>query len=145
MPSRPPDVVCDLATSARAALIYRLSGDWNPLHISPEVAREAGHARPILHGLATFGGRTRAARALRQRLARLRAMHVRFSAPVYPGDTIRTEMWKEQNTISFRSSAVERNVVVLNNGAQKSPTRAAQADEQPRMTRTTTWSFFYVR
>lgn len=126
IPERPPDAVCDLPTLAQAALIYRLSGDNNPLHADPEVARQAGYDRPILHGLCTFGV---AGHALLQAQcgydpARLKSIRLRFSAPVYPGETIRTEMWRdagqhpEENRaiISFRSSVVGRAVTVLNNG-----------------------------
>lgn len=115
---RRPDHVCDLPTLPQQALIYRLSGDLNPLHADPDVAREAGFERPILHGLSTFGV---AGHAVLKALcgydpARLKRFDVRFSAPVYPGETIRTEMWHDGTTVSFRARVVERDVVVLNNG-----------------------------
>jgi acyl dehydratase len=100
-------------------LIYRLSGDYNPLHIDPQVAASAGFARPILHGLCTYGI---AGYAVLKSLCanepnRLRRLDVRFSAPVYPGETIRTEIWDEGGgRASFRSRAIERDVIVLNNG-----------------------------
>src|SRR3954447_18408523 len=110
IPQRAPDAVCDLATAPNTALIYRLSGDYNPLHADPEVARAAGFPRPILHGLCSFGV---AGRALVRTLcdddpARLTAMQVRFSAPVFPGETIRTEIWRDGEAVSFRSRVGER-------------------------------------
>jgi len=118
LPQTTPDLTCDLATLPQAALIYRLSGDDNPLHADPEVARAAGFPRPILHGLATYGI---AARAILKAYCgydarRLTSLAVRFSAPVYPGETIRVEMWRESGGVAFRAKAVERDTVVLTNG-----------------------------
>jgi len=118
LPARAPDLVCDLPTRPEMALIYRLSGDVNPLHAEPEFAKAAGFPRPILHGLATFGV---AGHALLKSLcgydpARLAAMAGRFSAPVYPGETIRTEIWRDGKVASFRARVLERDVVALNNG-----------------------------
>lgn len=117
-PERSPDFICDLATRPEAALIYRLSGDLNPLHADPAVAAAAGFERPILHGLATFGI---AAHAIVKTCCgyhpeKLRALSVRFTAPVYPGETIRTEMWREGETTAFRARSVERDRIVLSNG-----------------------------
>ena len=121
IPERPFDATCDLVTLPRAALLYRLSGDWNPLHADPAVAREAGFEAPILHGLATYAA---AGRALLKtfcdhRPERLQRLDVRFTSPVYPGETIRTEMWRDAGgpgTVAFRARVVERDVVVLDNG-----------------------------
>ncbi|RZL87683.1 MAG: MaoC family dehydratase [Variovorax sp.] len=117
VPQRGPDVVCDLQTSPQAALIYRLSGDFNPLHADPVVARAAGFERPILHGMATMGVAAHA--VLRSQLgydaARFKGMRVRFTAPVLPGDTLRTELWVDGNVVSLRTTAIERGAVVLNN------------------------------
>ena len=118
IPERAPDAVCDLPTRPEMALIYRLSGDINPLHAEPEFAKAAGFPRPILHGLATFGV---AGHALLKTLAgyapsRLTAIKGRFSAPVFPGETVRTEMWRDGGIVSFRARVVERDVVALNNG-----------------------------
>lgn len=124
IPDRAPDAVCELPTLPQAALIYRLNGDFNPLHADPKVAREAGFEAPILHGLATLGV---AGHALLRAVcdydpARLRALDLRFSAPVYPGETLATEIWREDagvdgdSVISFRTRAKERDVVALNNG-----------------------------
>jgi len=118
LPARAPDAVVDLATRPEMALVYRLSGDVNPLHADPEYARAAGFPRPILHGLATFGV---AGHALLRNVcgydpARLTAMAGRFSAPVYPGETIRTEIWRDGGMASFRARVVERDVVAIDHG-----------------------------
>ena len=119
LPDSAPQISCDLPTLPQAALIYRLSGDYNPLHSEPEHARRVGFPRPILHGLCTMGV---AGHALLKTVcdydpARLKSMQVRFSKPVYPGETLRTEMWQQGNVVSFRVVIPARdNVVVLNNG-----------------------------
>lgn len=123
-PDRTPDTVCELPTLPQQALLYRLCGDLNPLHADPEVARAAGFERPILHGLCTFAvaGHALLRTACDYDAARLTSMNVRFSAPVYPGETLRTEIWREADGIAFRTVAVERSVVVLSHGrAQISP------------------------
>lgn len=118
LPDRAPDSAFDQVTSTQAALLYRLNGDLNPLHADPEVARRVGFDKPILHGLATFGMAVRAVLATMcdYEPAHIRAIAGRFSSPVYPGDTLRTEMWRDGARVSFRCWAVERGVVVLNNG-----------------------------
>ena len=118
LPQRAPDLTCDLATRPETALIYRLSGDINPLHAEPAFAREAGYPRPILHGLATFrvAGHALLKTVCGYYPARLVAMAGRFSAPVFPGETIRTEIWRDGNIVSFRARALERDVVAINNG-----------------------------
>lgn len=118
IPSRAPDAVCDLPTRPEMALLYRLNGDRNPLHAEPDFARAAGFPRPILHGLATFGV---AGHAILKTMcgydpARFKSIAGRFSSPVYPGETIRTEMWRDGPVVSFRARLVERDAVVLNNG-----------------------------
>ncbi|SDO63554.1 Acyl dehydratase [Lutimaribacter pacificus] len=118
LPGRAPDKVYDHATTRGQALVYRLSGDYNPLHADPEVARGAGFPVPILHGLCTLGI---ASWSITSALgggdpAALTHLQLRFSSPVYPGETIRTEMWGDNNEVSFRARAVERDVVVLDNG-----------------------------
>jgi len=118
VPASQPDAVCDLPSSMQAALIYRLSGDSNPLHADPQVARAAGFERPILHGMATMGVALHALLrgVLGYEAARVARVKVRFSAPAFPGETFRTEMWKQGATVSFRTTTLERDVVVLNNG-----------------------------
>lgn len=119
LPDRAPDRSLAIATLPQAALIYRLSGDYNPLHADPAVARSGGFERPILHGLCTFGVVCRALleMACGNDPARLRKMQVRFSAPVYPGETIVTEIWTEAGGVaSFRAKVKERDIVVITNG-----------------------------
>jgi acyl dehydratase len=115
VPDGDPDMTVDLPTRPEQALIYRLNGDDNSLHADPEIARQAGFPRPILHGLCTFG---MACHALIRTLAHYRArgmkqMGARFTAPVFPGETIRAEIWRDS---SFRCRVVERDVVVIDNG-----------------------------
>ena len=118
IPDRAPDIVHDVTTRPEQALIYRLSGDMNPVHADPAVAARAGFARPILHGLCTYGiaGRALLATACGGDPARFRELHVRFSAPVFPGETIRVELWQEGAEWRLRARAAERDAVVLNNG-----------------------------
>jgi acyl dehydratase len=118
LPEREPDMVTDLPTLDRAALIYRLSGDYNPLHASPTVAKSAGFEKPILHGLCSLAvaGHAILKSCCNYDASRLKSLQLRFSAPVYPGETIRTEMWEEDGLVSFRSKVIERDIVVLNNG-----------------------------
>jgi acyl dehydratase len=118
IPQRTPDATVLAPTSTQSALIYRLSGDYNPLHSSPAAARAAGFERPILHGLATFGV---TCHALMKALCGgeptgVRAMSGRFSAPVVPGDTLSVEVWREGSGATFRATATERAAVVINNG-----------------------------
>jgi acyl dehydratase len=118
IPERAPDLTCDLPTRPEMALVYRLSGDTNPLHADPEFARAGGFPRPILHGLATFGvvGHALLKSFAAYDPARLTGMDGRFSAPVYPGETIRTEMWRDGEVVSFRARVIERDVIAINNG-----------------------------
>jgi len=123
-PNRAPDRQARLHISPRAALIYRLSADMNPLHADPAVARKAGFERPILHGLCTYG---MAARALVRTWGdgdarRLTHLDVRFSAPVFPGETLIFDMWREGAQdgrgmqLHFTARSAERNVQTLNCG-----------------------------
>lgn len=114
-PEGDPDFVVDLPTGLEQALLYRLNGDLNPLHSDPAVARNAGFDRPILHGLCTMGVITHALlRALGDYdSAAIRSVSLRFSNPVYPGETIRTEIWRDGR---FRASVPERGVFVAAQG-----------------------------
>ncbi len=118
VPEREPDQTCDLRVLPQAALLYRLCGDRNPLHADPAVARSAGFDAPILHGLCTLG---HAGHAILKSVcdydgSRIADMRLRFSSPVYPGETLRTAIWIDGNTVSFRTSVVERDIIVLSNG-----------------------------
>lgn len=117
-PDRAPDTSFDFATSPRAALIYRLSGDMNPLHADPALAKTVGFDRPILHGLCTMGiAAWSIPMALRDGdFTALMHQEARFSAPVYPGETVRTEIWVDGDDIRFRAYVLERDVIVLANG-----------------------------
>ncbi len=115
MPDTAPDYIVDLPTRPEQALYYRLNGDDNPLHADPAVAAAAGFPRPILHGLCTLGV---VGHALLRTLgaydpARFRGLDLRFSAPVFPGETIRTEIWRDG---AFQARVVERDVLVVSNG-----------------------------
>jgi len=118
LPARKPDAVCDLPTLPQAALIYRLSGDYNPLHAEPEYAKRAGFKMPILHGRCTFGviGHALLKACCDYDPSRLVSMEGRFSAPVFPGETIRTEIWRDGDVISFRGLVADRGAVVFTGG-----------------------------
>jgi acyl dehydratase len=118
VPNRAPEILCEMATLPQQALLYRLSADMNPLHADPATARAAGFRAPILHGLATYGI---AGHALLKTFcdydpAVLRSLQVRFSAPVYPGETLRFEFWREGREVAFRARVAAREVTVLDHG-----------------------------
>jgi acyl dehydratase len=118
MPSRSPDRTVDITTRPDQALIYRLCGDRNPLHSDPEFAKKAGFPRPILHGMCTYG---LTCRALLQTYAdydpaAFRQHAVRFSSPVYPGETVTVDLWKDANVISFEAKVASRGVTVIKSG-----------------------------
>jgi acyl dehydratase len=118
VPRRAADMHCDIATRPDQALLFRLNGDRNPLHADPVTAAAAGFSQPILHGLCTYGI---ACRAVLQTICDydttlINGFDARFSAPVAPGDTIRTEMWQDGNVVSFQCTAVGTGSVVLRNG-----------------------------
>lgn len=118
LPARAPDleVACD--TRPDQAFLYALSGDRNPLHRDPNVAKMAGYPRPILHGLCTYGTACRAviSSVCKYDAKKITGFDARFSAPVFPGETIVTEIWVDGSVVSFRCKLKERDVVVLNNG-----------------------------
>ncbi len=115
-PNRPPDLSVGFETSPRAALIYRLSGDWNALHIDPATARRAGFERPILQGLASYGiaGRVVLSAFCEGRPERLSELALRFAAPVTPGERLDFDLWRDGGTIVFVARVGDR--VVLDQG-----------------------------
>lgn len=118
IPDRKPDLTASAETRLDQALLYRLNGDRNPLHADPELAKRVGFPVPILHGLCTYGT---ACRTILREVAKydhtkIRGFDVRFSSPVYPGETILTDMWIDGTVVSFRCRLKERDVTVINNG-----------------------------
>lgn len=114
-----PHAVLDLVTRPEQAALYRMSGDDNPLHIDPKVAARAGFDKPILHGMCSYGIAGRAILKLRcgSDAARLRKLNLRFASPVFPGETLRTEVWDvAPGKVAFRVRVLERDVIALNNG-----------------------------
>ena len=118
IPNRAPDRTRVIGTRPNQALLYRLNGDRNPLHSNPAMAALAGFRQPILHGLCTYGIACRAvlASVCEYEHTRIGRFDVRFSSPVYPGESIATDIWMDGDTVSFRCRVPERDVVVLNNG-----------------------------
>ena len=118
IPTRAPDLVHECDTRQDQAFIYALSGDRNPLHRDPRVAKLAGFPRPILHGLCSYGTACRAivSTVCKYDAAKITGFDVRFSAPVFPGETIVTEMWVDGSIVSFRARLKERDIVAINNG-----------------------------
>ncbi len=118
LPDTAPDLSVTRTTDPRSALIYRLSGDYNPIHASPPVAAKAGYDRPILHGLCTMGI---AGQILFEEMAdgdpaKFGGYACRFSRPVFPGDTLRTDIWITDDGARFRVTVPDRNEVVLDRG-----------------------------
>lgn len=118
LPEAKPDQVIEIPTLPQQALIYRLSGDFNPIHADPAPAKKAGFAAPILHGLCSLGIATR---ALIQGIAgndpaRLKSLSLRFSRPVFPGETLSVEIFGTGDDVRFRCRVVERDQVVLDRG-----------------------------
>ncbi|MEH6347116.1 MAG: SDR family NAD(P)-dependent oxidoreductase [Bermanella sp.] len=119
-PKRKPDAVITEHVPENQALLYRLSGDWNPLHADPQFAQAFGFEKPILHGMCTHGYVTRhVVKAFCDNEPRLvKSIKVRFAQSVFPGETLQTRMWKESDTsIVFETTVVERNKVVIQNAA----------------------------
>lgn len=115
----PAEQVFIWKTLPEQAALYRLQGDMNPLHIDPERARAVGFERPILHGLATFAGCVRAvlSTALGHEPARLKSVQGRFSAPFFPGETLRVELWNTgAGALAFQARALERDTLVIKDG-----------------------------
>ena len=120
-PEGDPDFVHEIKTKPDQALIFRLSGDFNPLHSDPNFAKTAGFEKPILHGMCTYGI---ACRSLVESVCdgdakRLKKFDCRFSSPVYPGETIVTEMWKNDSKVYYQSKVKERDKIVIKNGVSE--------------------------
>jgi acyl dehydratase len=109
-PAGPPDRTVERPIREEQALLYRLSGDWNPLHADPEFAKLAGFDRPILHGLCTYGMTLKAVvdTLLGGDVARVRSYTTRFAGVVYPGETLRIRLWRREGSVRVAVSAVEQ-------------------------------------
>ncbi|WP_337188106.1 MaoC/PaaZ C-terminal domain-containing protein [Phenylobacterium sp.] len=125
MPDRAPDHVVSIQTLPQAALIYRLSGDYNPLHADPDVATAAGFPQPILHGLATFGIAARALSSVAPEHAELAALSARFTSTVLPGDVLETRIWQEGDDGYLLQVRVQDRVVL--DGARAQVRRGSEA------------------
>jgi len=110
VPAREPDLEVLSRTDPRQALWYRLCGDRNPLHVDPVFAAKAGFPRPILHGLCTYGVVAKAAidAALDGDPARVAAYSCRFSGVVFPGETLRTRIWREDDRLVLVATVPDR-------------------------------------
>ncbi len=117
-PTRAPDLSLDFPTRPDQALLYRLNGDRNPLHSDPEIARLAGFERPILHGLCTYGITCRAILTgiTGFKPEPILSHQVRFSAPVFPGDTLTVDLWRDGKEIAFEARVKARAITVIKNG-----------------------------
>ena len=120
-PEGDPDFVHEIKTKPNQALIFRLSGDYNPLHSDPNFAKTAGFEKPILHGMCTYGIACRSVveSVCEGDAKRLKKFDCRFSSPVYPGETIVTEMWKNGSKVYYQSKVKERDKIVIKNGVSE--------------------------
>lgn len=119
VPTRSPDSNVRIDTRPDQALLYRLSGDFNPLHVDPAVATAAGLSAPILHGLCTYGiaGLSIVEEACGGEPGRLRQLDCRFTVPVYPGEMLEMDLWRiEAGAIAFRVRALARDAIVIDHG-----------------------------
>jgi acyl dehydratase len=117
-PDRAPDHTVNLETRPEQALIYRLSGDRNPLHVDPKFAARGGFDRPILHGLCTYGvtGRGLLHALCGSEPARFGSMYGRFSRPVWPGDTLTVSIWETGDGAALFQTARPDGTVVIDRG-----------------------------
>ena len=127
-PKRSPDAVVDEKTVPNQAIIYRLSGDYNPLHIDPNMAAMGGFDKPILHGLCTYG---LASKAVYQKYCvgnvnAIKAVQARFTSHVFPGETVRFSLWKEGNVVVVSGSTVERGLECIVGMVELNETPAAK-------------------
>ncbi|MBF5096106.1 3-alpha,7-alpha,12-alpha-trihydroxy-5-beta-cholest-24-enoyl-CoA hydratase [Azospirillum sp. INR13] len=128
VPDRAPDLSLEMPTTPSQALLYRHSGDLNPLHADPAAARAAGFPRPILHGLCTYAITARAvlAACCDYRPECILHHQARFSAPVFPGETITVDLWIDGDAVSFQARVEARDVVVVRNGLSRLSGEAAR-------------------
>lgn len=118
VPDRPPDFEFNVDIPQNAALLYRLNGDLNLMHVDPQAARKSGFARPILHGLCSFGyaGYAIVAAIDPSMATGLSSIAARFSAPIFPGETITLQMWRNDAEVRFRGLVALRGATILDNG-----------------------------
>ncbi|WP_436740106.1 MaoC/PaaZ C-terminal domain-containing protein [Streptomyces sp. BBFR102] len=109
-PDRAPDAVLDAPTTTQQALLYRLNGDLNPLHVDPEFAKAAGFDRPVLHGLASYGLMAKAlvGGVLDGDASRLTELSVRFGGVLFPGESVRTAVWRDGDRLLLHATCPER-------------------------------------
>lgn len=123
VPARAPDAVWEWPTFPQQALLYRQSGDRNPIHSDPATAAAAGFPRPILHGLCTFG--IASCILLKERFGwapqALHSLRARFVSPMFSGETVVLECWDEPQALRFRCRSKERGVVALDQGIANKP------------------------
>ncbi len=138
-PERDPDAVAEQVIPSNAALLYRLTGDWNPLHADPDFARNFGFDQPILHGLCTFGY---AVRHVIDHFAPggdsncFKSVKVRFADSVFPGETVVTQMWQESPTrVVFQASIKERDSKVITQAAVEFYAEPAAPAPKPEPTK----------
>ena len=117
-PNRKPDHSLSMPTLPQQAILYRLCGDRNPLHVDPQAARAAGFKAPILHGLCTYGMTCRAVLEVfcRDDPTLVASHAARFSAPVYPGESLQVDLWRDGEVVSFEASVPARDVKVIKAG-----------------------------
>lgn len=117
-PERAPDLSLDFPTRPDQALLYRLNGDRNPLHADPAFAKLVGFPRPILHGLCTFGITCRAVLQAYTGFdpVPIKSHQARFSAPLFPGETVTVDLWRDGEVVSFEARVKDRDAVVIKNG-----------------------------
>jgi acyl dehydratase len=115
LPDREPDTVLDTPTLPQQALLYRLCGDRNPLHVDPEFAGAAGFDVPILHGLCTYGVVAKAVTdaVLDGDVTRVGTFSAKFAGVVLPGETLRTRIWEDNGRYLLTTTAVDRDAPVL--------------------------------
>ena len=118
VPTREPDHIERVMTRQDQALLYRLCGDRNPLHADPELARRVGFDRPILHGLCSFGIACQSIVTTQCDYdpSTIRRFEARFTAPVLPGETLATDIWRDGQNIHFRVRSEDQNTVIINHG-----------------------------